>query len=136
MAKLLTNTATDPNTAHFSVDPPPPAASSALAALFGPPRSGASSPVAPPFRRLELSVKDDEDQNLLDHLPECIQFIEEGRAQGAVLVHCVAGVSRRSVPLSMLEQPLHPLGTLSGSQRRPLDDWLWDYLRSQARDDA
>ena len=71
------------------------AASSALAALFGPPRSGASSPAAPPFKRLELSVKDDEDQNLLDYLPECINFVEEGRAKGAVLVHCVAGVSRR-----------------------------------------
>ncbi|GAQ83072.1 Dual specificity phosphatase [Klebsormidium nitens] len=69
-------------------------ASSALAALFGPPRSGQSSPAAPPFRRLELSVKDDEDQNLLDHLPECIDFIEEGRAKGGVLVHCVAGISR------------------------------------------
>jgi dual specificity phosphatase 12 len=31
---------------------------------------------------------------IIDYFDECIDFIEEGRREGAVFVHCAAGVSR------------------------------------------
>jgi hypothetical protein len=34
-----------------------------------------------------VAIDDDEDTNLLELLPECCAFIEEGMAQGGVLVH-------------------------------------------------
>lgn len=45
--------------------------------------------------RMAVPLKDTEDENLLDYLEVCLDFIEEGRKKGAVLVHCFAGVSRR-----------------------------------------
>uniref|UniRef100_A0A7C9A8G6 protein-tyrosine-phosphatase n=1 Tax=Opuntia streptacantha TaxID=393608 RepID=A0A7C9A8G6_OPUST len=44
--------------------------------------------------RMAVPIKDTEDENLLDYLECCLDFIEESRKQGAVLVHCFAGVSR------------------------------------------
>lgn len=44
--------------------------------------------------RMAVPLKDTEDENLLDYLEVCLEFIEEGRKKGAVLVHCFAGVSR------------------------------------------
>lgn len=45
--------------------------------------------------RMAVPLKDTEDEDLLDYLEVCLDFIEEGRSQGSVLVHCFAGVSRR-----------------------------------------
>lgn len=45
--------------------------------------------------RMAVPLKDTEDENLLDYLEVCLDFIEQGRKKGAVLVHCFAGVSRR-----------------------------------------
>jgi dual specificity phosphatase 12 len=36
-----------------------------------------------------------ESEDLLDYLDVCLDFIEKSRKEGAVLVHCFAGVSRR-----------------------------------------
>ncbi|CAM6105567.1 unnamed protein product [Calypogeia fissa] len=44
--------------------------------------------------RMTVPLRDMEKENLLDHLETCLDFIEEGRTKGDVLVHCVAGVSR------------------------------------------
>ncbi|XP_021745822.1 dual specificity protein phosphatase 12-like [Chenopodium quinoa] len=44
--------------------------------------------------RMAVPLKDTEDENLLDYLDVCLDFIEDGRKNGAVLVHCFAGVSR------------------------------------------
>eukprot|EP00850_Spirogloea_muscicola_P013270 SM000089S23826 [mRNA] locus=s89:211797:212765:+ [translate_table: standard] len=64
----------------------------------GSPGSGrrrSSGGLADALERLSIPVFDDEAENLLEHLPRCLEFIERGLAQGAVLVHCQAGVSRR-----------------------------------------
>lgn len=45
--------------------------------------------------RMAVPLKDTEDENLLDYLEVCLDFIEDARKNGAVLVHCFAGVSRR-----------------------------------------
>mmetsp|Transcript_15368 Transcript_15368/g.33303 ORF Transcript_15368/g.33303 Transcript_15368/m.33303 type:complete len:904 (+) Transcript_15368:136-2847(+) len=41
-----------------------------------------------------LPLYDLEEQDLITHLPECFNFIDAARQHGAVLVHCMAGVSR------------------------------------------
>jgi dual specificity phosphatase 12 len=45
--------------------------------------------------RMAVPLRDTEEENLLDHLEPCLDFIDEGRREGNVLVHCFAGVSRR-----------------------------------------
>jgi dual specificity phosphatase 12 len=45
--------------------------------------------------RMAVPLRDTEEENLLDHLEPCLDFIDEGRKVGNVLVHCFAGVSRR-----------------------------------------
>jgi hypothetical protein len=40
--------------------------------------------------RMAVPLRDTE-ENLLDHLELCLDFIEEGRKVGNVLVHCFAG---------------------------------------------
>lgn len=52
---------------------------------------------APKIVSLNVPMRDIETQNLLDNIEVCLDFIEMGLASGAVLVHCLAGVSRRSV---------------------------------------
>lgn len=47
------------------------------------------------LQRLVVPLLDVDAQNLLDSLESCLEFIEKGRNQGGVLVHCIAGVSRR-----------------------------------------
>ncbi|KAL6595624.1 hypothetical protein ACP70R_047964 [Stipagrostis hirtigluma subsp. patula] len=44
--------------------------------------------------RMAVPLRDAEEENLLDHLEPCLDFIDEGRKVGNVLVHCFAGVSR------------------------------------------
>uniref|UniRef100_A0A453KC68 protein-tyrosine-phosphatase n=1 Tax=Aegilops tauschii subsp. strangulata TaxID=200361 RepID=A0A453KC68_AEGTS len=44
--------------------------------------------------RMAVPLRDTEEENLLDHLEPCLDFIDEGRKAGSVLVHCFAGVSR------------------------------------------
>ncbi|KAL8162304.1 hypothetical protein V2J09_013793 [Rumex salicifolius] len=44
--------------------------------------------------RMAVPVMDVERENLLDYLDVCLDFIDESRKQGSVLVHCFAGVSR------------------------------------------
>eukprot|EP01018_Ginkgo_biloba_P036224 Gb_41262 [translate_table: standard] len=45
--------------------------------------------------RMAVPLRDMEKENLLDYLDTCLDFIERGRREGAILVHCFAGVSRR-----------------------------------------
>ncbi|KAJ8759960.1 hypothetical protein K2173_010816 [Erythroxylum novogranatense] len=44
--------------------------------------------------RMAVPIRDMESENLLDYLDVCIDFIDRGRKEGSVLVHCFAGVSR------------------------------------------
>ncbi|KAI7990720.1 Dual specificity protein phosphatase 12 [Camellia lanceoleosa] len=44
--------------------------------------------------RMAVPLRDMEGENLLDYLDVCLDFIEESRKEGSVLVHCFAGVSR------------------------------------------
>lgn len=44
--------------------------------------------------RMAVPLRDMESENLLDYLDVCLDFIEESRKKGSVLVHCFAGVSR------------------------------------------
>lgn len=45
--------------------------------------------------RMGVPIRDMESANLLDYLEVCLDFIDESRKEGSVLVHCFAGVSRR-----------------------------------------
>lgn len=45
--------------------------------------------------RMAVPLRDTENENLLDYLEVCIDFIDRSRKEGSVLVHCFAGVSRR-----------------------------------------
>jgi dual specificity phosphatase 12 len=47
-----------------------------------------------------VPIRDIESQNLLDHLEACLEFIEKGRSEGEILVHCVAGVSRSAAVIT------------------------------------
>lgn len=50
--------------------------------------------------RMAVPLRDMENEDLLDYLNVCYDFIEQGRKEGSVLVHCFAGVSRRYDKLS------------------------------------
>uniref|UniRef100_A0A0D9XWN1 protein-tyrosine-phosphatase n=1 Tax=Leersia perrieri TaxID=77586 RepID=A0A0D9XWN1_9ORYZ len=50
--------------------------------------------------RMALPLRDTEEENLLDHLEPCLDFIDEGRKVGNVLVHCFAGVSRSATVIT------------------------------------
>lgn len=47
--------------------------------------------------RMAVPLRDMERENLLDYLDACLNFIDESRKQGSILVHCFAGVSRRYI---------------------------------------
>ncbi|XP_050226301.1 uncharacterized protein LOC126676189 [Mercurialis annua] len=44
--------------------------------------------------RMAVPIRDMESENLLDYLDICLDFIDQSRKEGSVLVHCFAGVSR------------------------------------------
>ena len=52
------------------------------------------------LERMGVPLRDTGDENLLDYLDACVDFIDKGRKKGSVLVHCFAGVSRRYILLS------------------------------------
>jgi hypothetical protein len=62
------------------------------------------------FRYLSLELEDP-DRQFSGRVPAAMKFIDEGRASGAVLVHCGAGVSRSAAVvlsyLCHLGRPLH-----------------------------
>jgi protein tyrosine phosphatase (PTP) superfamily phosphohydrolase (DUF442 family) len=52
-------------------------------------------PLPPAVEGLHIDVEDHDDANLLDELPDALEFIDEALEDGGkVLVHCHAGVSR------------------------------------------
>eukprot|EP00010_Vexillifera_abyssalis_P005795 CAMPEP_0201553668 /NCGR_PEP_ID=MMETSP0173_2-20130828/32113_1 /ASSEMBLY_ACC=CAM_ASM_000268 /TAXON_ID=218659 /ORGANISM="Vexillifera sp., Strain DIVA3 564/2" /LENGTH=457 /DNA_ID=CAMNT_0047964593 /DNA_START=37 /DNA_END=1407 /DNA_ORIENTATION=- len=56
---------------------------------------GLSSVPREHFTTKTIHVEDKEEENLINHFAECIEFMEEAvNAKKGVLVHCVAGVSR------------------------------------------
>jgi len=46
------------------------------------------------FKYMNVHIRDMVDENIAEYFPEVIKFIDEGRATGNVLVHCLRGVSR------------------------------------------
>lgn len=50
--------------------------------------------------RMAVPLRDMEEEDLLDHLDVCLDFIEKGRKEGAILVHCFAGISRSAAVIT------------------------------------
>ncbi|KAF8398216.1 hypothetical protein HHK36_017142 [Tetracentron sinense] len=50
--------------------------------------------------RMAVPLRDMESENLLDYLDVCLDFIDESRKKGSILVHCFAGVSRSAAILT------------------------------------
>ena len=46
------------------------------------------------FRYHIVEIPDVPTVSLLQYLPECKRFIDEGRAMGGILIHCDSGISR------------------------------------------
>nr|GAT54520.1 dual specificity phosphatase [Mycena chlorophos] len=58
------------------------------------PQHGASSVAAATLKRLVIPVLDLAEEELFPHFMQTNAFIDEGRANGGVLVHCQMGISR------------------------------------------
>lgn len=54
------------------------------------------------FVRMAVPLRDTESEDLLDYLDVCLDFIDQSRKEGSILVHCFAGVSRRYFHLLIL----------------------------------
>lgn len=65
--------------------------------------------------RMAVPLRDTEEENLLDHLEPCLDFIDEGRKEGNVLVHCYAGVSRSATIITAY---------LMRAEQKPLEEAL------------
>lgn len=65
--------------------------------------------------RMAVPLRDMESENLLDYLDVCLDFIDESRKKGSVLVHCFAGVSRSAAIITAY---------LMRTERISLDDAL------------
>ena len=67
------------------------------------------------FRYLWLRM-DDPDPVFGHHIPRCCEFIDKGRSQGKVMVHCTGGVSRS--PAVILAYLWHLDGSLEEAATR------------------
>lgn len=50
--------------------------------------------------RMAVPLRDMESENLLDYLDVCLDFIDQSRKDGSILVHCFAGVSRSAAVIT------------------------------------
>jgi len=55
---------------------------------------GLKMPYPDHFKYKFIDILDWEQENIMQYFASSIEFIEEGRLEGAVLIHCAAGVSR------------------------------------------
>ncbi|KAG1365500.1 dual specificity protein phosphatase 12 [Cocos nucifera] len=65
--------------------------------------------------RMAVPLRDTEDEDLLDYLDVCLDFIDESRKEGSALVHCFAGVSRSAAVITAY---------LMRTEQRSLEDAL------------
>ncbi|GFY39222.1 dual specificity protein phosphatase 19 [Trichonephila inaurata madagascariensis] len=62
------------------------------------------------FTYKRLNIRDHPDMNIRRHFEECFKFIDQGRRQGWVYVHCNAGISRAAticISYLMSRQRMH-----------------------------
>ncbi|GMP86425.1 hypothetical protein CsSME_00039207 [Camellia sinensis var. sinensis] len=50
---------------------------------------------------MAVPLRDTENENLLDYLDVCLDFVDKSRKEGSVLVHCFTGVSTRHIYVLM-----------------------------------
>ncbi|KAF9594147.1 hypothetical protein IFM89_028401 [Coptis chinensis] len=74
------------------------------------------------FVRMGVPLRDMESENLLDYLDVCLDFIDNSRKEGGVLVHCFAGVSRSASIITAY---------LMRSEQLPLEDALESLRKSR-----
>jgi predicted protein tyrosine phosphatase len=74
------------------------------------------------FRYLALRMKDP-DPGLAAHIPTITSFVDEGRREGRVLVHCFAGVSRS--PAVILAYLCHHTGEPLHAAARRMAAAVW-----------
>jgi len=77
------------------------------------------------IRYKQISLRDEDDEDLLGHLPACVDFIRQAISSGGcVLVHCAAGISRSSavvIAYLVATENLSPtVARADVKQRRPV----------------
>jgi len=73
----------------------------------------------------KIDAYDDPAQDLSKHFVDCVTFIEEGRKNGGILVHCAAGVSRSST--IVIAYIMSKKGMSFNTAQRFVSDrrWVW-----------
>lgn len=86
--------------------------------------------------RMWVPWNDTEDENILDGLEACLEFIDHGRQEGTVLVHCLAGISRRYYYLLFANLCLYFMWKLSKICRKRFENYHAKFIALRIRSSA